>query len=87
MIFFAARKYSVTIVRPFTLLLPFSGARWKRSRKALTPAFHFNILEAFIDVFNGNSEILLKKLEGEVGFKGFNVMYYMKLCALDNICG
>jgi len=56
-------------------------------RKVLTPAFHFKILEEFVDTFNDNAQILCKALDQKVSLKGFDVSLNLKLCALDNICG
>lgn len=54
----------------------------------LTPAFHFKILEDFIDVFQEQSVILIKKLSAEVNREeGFNLFSYVTLCTLDIICG
>ena len=40
-------------------LLIASGNRWSRARKLLTPAFHFEILKPYIDVYNDAAEILI----------------------------
>jgi cytochrome P450 len=70
------------------LFLNFVGEKWRSRRKILTPAFHFKILEDFIDVFQDQSLILVKKLKREVGNEsGFNIFPYITLCALDIICG
>lgn len=53
----------------------------------LTPAFHFKILEDFIDVFQEQSAILVSKMSKEVGSKSFNLFPYVTLCTLDIICG
>ena len=53
----------------------------------LTPAFHFKILEKYVDVFNANGSILCENLAKEAGGKAFDVYEYIKLYALDNICG
>lgn len=53
----------------------------------LTPAFHFKILDTFIDVFNANGDILCEKLSCKAGGKAFNVYEFIKLYTLDNICG
>ncbi|XP_021922017.1 cytochrome P450 4c3 isoform X2 [Zootermopsis nevadensis] len=70
-----------------TGLLTSSGSKWHSRRKILTPAFHFKILEDFIDVFLEQSSILVKKLEREIGNEaGFNIFPYITHCALDVIC-
>ena len=50
-------------------------------------AFHFKILEDYVEVFSENSKILINKLQKEVGSKGFNMYPYITRCALDIICG
>jgi cytochrome P450 family 4 len=64
-----------------------AGQRWANHRKLLTPAFHFKVLENFVDVFNRNGNILVEKLSSLVNGPEFDVTPYMTLCALDNISG
>jgi cytochrome P450 family 4 len=68
-------------------ILLFAGQRWATHRKLLSPAFHFRILENFVDVFNRNGKILVEKLSSQVKGPEFDVTPYMTLCALDNISG
>ena len=42
-------------------LLISEGQRWLRSRRLLTPAFHFEILKGYIPVYNNCVSILLEK--------------------------
>ena len=44
-----------------------TGNKWRRNRRLLTPAFHFQILENFFDVFNKNAEILCEQLDEAIG--------------------
>jgi len=53
----------------------------------ITPTFHFKILDSFVEVFAEKSEILISKLQKEVGSKGFDVFPYITKCTLDIICG
>ncbi|XP_063697852.1 cytochrome P450 4d1-like [Culicoides brevitarsis] len=39
------------------------GERWQKLRKLLTPAFHFQILERFVQIFDEQSEVLIKKID------------------------
>lgn len=57
------------------------------SLQILTPAFHFKILDDFIDVFNEQSAVLARKLSVEVGSEAFNLFPYVTLCTLDIVCG
>ena len=56
----------------------------------LTPAFHFKILEDFIDVFNEQSQVLVQKLTQATELFGencFNIFPFVTRCTLDIICG
>jgi cytochrome P450 family 4 len=53
----------------------------------ITPTFHFKILDSFVEVFSEKSEILISKLQKEVGSRGFDVCPYITKCTLDIICG
>lgn len=68
-----------------TGLLTSFGRKWHSRRKILTPAFHFKILDDFIDVFNEQSLILANKLDKEVN-NSFNIFPYVTLCTLDIVC-
>ncbi|KAK7863480.1 hypothetical protein R5R35_010516 [Gryllus longicercus] len=83
------KGYVYSFLKPWlgTGLLTSSGAKWHSHRKLITPAFHFNILDSFVEVFADKSEILVSRLEKEVGnSKGFDVYPYITRCALDIIC-
>ncbi|XP_035148364.3 cytochrome P450 4V2 isoform X2 [Callithrix jacchus] len=67
-------------------LLTSTGNKWRSRRKMLTPAFHFTILEDFLDIMNEQANILVKKLEKHVNQEAFNCFFYVTLCALDVIC-
>ena len=68
------------------------GSTWKPRRRLLTPAFHFKILDSFVDVFNQQSRVLIS-IMGEVcdSFpekKGeIDVYPMLTRCSLDVICG
>lgn len=67
-------------------LLLSTDQKWFNKRKIITPAFHFKILEQFIEVFDRQSGILVQKLKPEASGKLVNVYPYVTLCALDVIC-
>ncbi|XP_077286806.1 cytochrome P450 4c3 isoform X2 [Arctopsyche grandis] len=75
-------------LRPWlgTGLLTSSGKKWKNRRKILTPAFHFKILDNFVDIFFEHSHILVNKMKNELGKEPFNIFPYVTLCTLDIIC-
>lgn len=39
-------------------LLMSSGQKWKRSRRLLTPAFHFDILRPYVKIYKSCADIL-----------------------------
>lgn len=65
-------------------LITSSGQKWHSRRKIITPAFHFNILQTYVAIFERNSEILVKNLSK---FESLDIFPLILLCALDNICG
>uniref|UniRef100_A0A182JB38 Uncharacterized protein n=1 Tax=Anopheles atroparvus TaxID=41427 RepID=A0A182JB38_ANOAO len=67
------------------LLLSF-GEKWFQRRKIITPAFHFKILDQFMDVFNKEADILIDKLAQRVDQGEFDIYDYITLYALDSIC-
>ncbi|XP_042884880.1 cytochrome P450 4C1-like, partial [Penaeus japonicus] len=66
-------------------LLISSGSKWHSRRKLLTPAFHFKILEDFLDVFNTQSTTMIKQLQEKADGKPFDMFSYITRCALDVI--
>ncbi|KAL1490373.1 hypothetical protein ABEB36_013082 [Hypothenemus hampei] len=67
-------------------LLISNGTKWKKSRKILTPAFHFGVLEQFTDVFDECSSTLVDVLSNEVGKDNVDVHPIVMNYALDVIC-
>ncbi|GBP23753.1 Cytochrome P450 4C1 [Eumeta japonica] len=68
-------------------LLTATGNRWKKHRKFLTPAFHFNILKTFLPTFYKNDEVFVKKLEAVADGACVDVFPLVAMLALDNITG
>ena len=69
-----------------TGLLTSTGRKWFQRRKVITPAFHFKILDQFVDIFDKHSNIFIENLKKSNG-KSVDVFELISLCALDNICG
>lgn len=65
-------------------LITSTGQKWFARRKVITPAFHFNILQSFVSIFEKNSDIFVEKLSK---FESVNISRLTLLLALDNICG
>ncbi|KAK7870825.1 hypothetical protein R5R35_014414 [Gryllus longicercus] len=69
-----------------TGLLLSSGDKWRSRRKALTPAFHFRILEQFAPVFLSCGDEFVRQLRKRAGGDTFDVVPLIKLLTLDIIC-
>lgn len=82
-----AKEYDVTHNWLGDGLLVSSGKKWFKRRKVLTPAFHFNILEQFVEVFDRNSNILVESLAKQKAGAPVDVYPFVTLAALDIICG
>uniref|UniRef100_A0A8W7NZQ3 Cytochrome P450 n=1 Tax=Anopheles coluzzii TaxID=1518534 RepID=A0A8W7NZQ3_ANOCL len=83
------KSHDYEFLKPWlgTGLLTSAGKKWHPRRKILTPAFHFKILDDFVDIFQEQSAVLVKRLEAELGNEqGFNCFPYVTLCALDVVC-
>ncbi|XP_071538539.1 cytochrome P450 4C1 [Panulirus ornatus] len=82
------KSYDYNFLHPWlgTGLLTSTGSKWHRRRKLLTPAFHFKILEDFLEVFNTQSKTLIQNLQKKADGKAFNIFPFITLCTLDIIC-
>jgi cytochrome P450 family 4 len=63
-------------------LLTSTGANYHQRRKILTPSFHFQILEKFVEIMDEQGKVLVDKLK-----KMNDVFPLVNLYALDVICG
>ncbi|XP_058443129.1 cytochrome P450 4c3-like [Malaya genurostris] len=83
------KSHDYEFLKPWlgTGLLTSQGKKWHPRRKILTPAFHFKILDDFVDIFQEQSAVLVKRMERELGNEvGFNCFPYVTLCTLDIVC-
>ncbi|KAK7494515.1 hypothetical protein BaRGS_00014168 [Batillaria attramentaria] len=67
-------------------LLIASGNKWARSRRLLTPAFHFDILKPYVAVSNAACDVMLQKLQKHAETKTSIEMFgVISLCTFDVI--
>jgi cytochrome P450 family 4 len=79
----------------FSIFHDSSGNKWRKRRRLLTPAFHFQILDNFFDTFNKSANILCQQLQRSLSVAAelnktdaeIEVFPYLKRCTLDIICG
>lgn len=76
------------ILHPFlkTGLLTSNGEKWHNRRRLLTPAFHFDILKEYFEVFREESDRLVEMLEQKVG-EAVNIIPISTQFTLNTICG
>ncbi|XP_030749698.1 probable cytochrome P450 4d14 [Sitophilus oryzae] len=90
---FSSSTAAIDKPRPYSLLhgwlgtglLTSSGTHWRKHRKMITPAFHFSILQKFVDVFENVGDILINKLQSKVGEDTYEISKIISLYALDVI--
>lgn len=78
-----------TFLHPWlgTGLLTAEGEKWKQRRRLITPSFHFDILQSFLEVMNEQTQIMISKLKMmESKEKNINLGNVITKCALDIIC-
>ncbi|KAL4233195.1 hypothetical protein ACF0H5_007879 [Mactra antiquata] len=83
------REKSKTALGGFRLVLPWigdgllssEGNKWERNRKLLTPAFHFDILNGYIDIMNDGSDILMDRFAKDTS-KGNTIDIFPYVCKM-----
>ncbi|CAI4232232.1 unnamed protein product [Auanema sp. JU1783] len=68
-------------------LLISTGSKWHSRRKMLTPSFHFQVLNDFLEIHDAQSQIFVEQISKYADKDGmFDIFPYIKRCALDIIC-
>ncbi|GMR45854.1 hypothetical protein PMAYCL1PPCAC_16049, partial [Pristionchus mayeri] len=70
-----------------TGLLTSTNEKWFGRRKLLTPAFHFNVLKGYQDIFVKQAQVFIEQVDAyaDTG-REVDLFPYVKRCALDIIC-
>ncbi|XP_067213637.1 cytochrome P450 4C1-like [Linepithema humile] len=69
-----------------TGLLTSEGAKWHKRRKILTPAFHFNMLKQFVDVFIEEGNYMTQCLKGNEELIVNDLISFVSQHTLNAIC-
>ncbi|ROT63646.1 Cytochrome P450 4C1 [Penaeus vannamei] len=71
------KSWDYTLLHPWLGegLITSAGSKWHSRRKLLTPAFHFKILEDFVDVFTSQTDTLVKRLRAKADGRPFDVFH------------
>ncbi|GMR46760.1 hypothetical protein PMAYCL1PPCAC_16955 [Pristionchus mayeri] len=70
-----------------TGLLTSTNEKWFGRRKLLTPAFHFNVLKGYQDIFVKQAQVFLEQIDAYADSgREVDLFPYVKRCALDIIC-
>ncbi|XP_025266593.1 cytochrome P450 4C1-like [Camponotus floridanus] len=69
-----------------TGLLTSTGVKWQTRRKILTPAFHFNILNKFVDILIKESDCMTKSLNDVGGTVVKDLLPFISEYTLNAIC-
>ena len=63
------------------------GNKWQTRRKMLTPAFHFSVLQQFIDIFDEQGTSLVKYLKSQGDETVKDIVPLFTKYTLSTICG
>ncbi|XP_011305594.1 cytochrome P450 4C1-like isoform X2 [Fopius arisanus] len=69
-----------------TGLLTSTGQKWQTRRKILTPAFHFNILREFVEVFDLEGHRMVENLRSIGGETTVDLVSFAAKYTLNTIC-
>jgi cytochrome P450 family 4 len=81
------KGFDYDLLKPWlgTGLVVSTGKKWHQRRKILTPAFHFQVLEKFVEIMDEQGRVFVEKLNKYIG-EEVDVFPLVNLYALDVIC-
>lgn len=68
-------------------LLFSTNQKWFSRRRAITPTFHFKILEQFFEVFIKHNQVLIKKIEKKADEQIFDIFPLVTASVMNALCG
>lgn len=68
-------------------LLFSTNQKWFTRRRAITPTFHFKILEQFFEVFIKHNQRLLEKIGTKANGKTFDIFPLVTASVMNALCG
>lgn len=68
-------------------LLFSTNQKWFSRRRAITPTFHFKILEQFFEVFIKHNQALMKKIEAKANEQIFDIFPLVTASVMNALCG
>ncbi|XP_046742320.1 uncharacterized protein LOC124408984 [Diprion similis] len=82
------KSFLYDFIQPWfnTGLLTSKGRKWHERRRILTPAFHFNVLQQFVGIFNEQSEKLVQSLCLEGDEVVDDLVHLLHKYTLNSIC-
>ncbi|XP_076671545.1 cytochrome P450 4C1 [Andrena cerasifolii] len=85
---FIQKSHVYNLLLPWfgTGLLTSTGRKWQVRRKILTPAFHFNVLQQFVDIFIEEGDRLIQGLKDEGGPVVKDLVQFCSMHTLNVIC-
>lgn len=63
------------------------GTKWHKRRKILTPAFHFNILQQFMDIITEETNRISKTPKDTKSIMVEDLLFFTSEHTLNVICG
>lgn len=81
-----SRLYDILLPWFGTGLLTSTGVKWQTRRKLLTPAFHFNILNHFVDILIKEGDCMTKSLKDVGGTVVKDLIPFTSEFTLNAIC-
>lgn len=68
-------------------LLLSTNKKWFSRRRAITPTFHFKILEQFFEIFVKHNQMLIEKITAKADGQLFDIFPLVTSSVMNTLCG